>query len=173
MVVIKLRRFGPVAALNNRFIGSARVKLARSAVADGEMLNETTETYIHGNMSGPNSNIGVEKASHCLTNKRKDEQPLWIRIRVVYDRPGAGPCYVDADVTLAIVTGSVVGVPKIGPDACFGLVFGGAMRQRLGLQTPFRSLRVRFPSGFLGTCDSPPGHLGLRNPPFLFGTDPV
>jgi hypothetical protein len=95
---------------------------------------------------------------------------------MTHDRDGrddlvtaAYPCYVDVDVVLA--TGSVVGVPKIGPGACCGLAFGGAMTQRLGLQTPFRSHCVRLLSDSLGICDSPPDHLGLRSLPFHCGAD--
>ena len=76
---------------------------------------------------------------------------------------GAGPCYVVADVVPAIGTGGVA--RKIGP------VFGGAMIQRLGLRTPFRSHHVRFLSGSLGICDSPLDHLDLRSLPLLSGAD--
>jgi len=75
---------------------------------------------------------------------------------------------LDADVALAIGT---VGVPRIGPDTCYGLAFGGAMIQRLGLQTPFRSRHDRFLLGSLDTCDSPLDHLDLRSLPFLSGAD--
>jgi hypothetical protein len=124
-------------------------------------------------MSGPNS----KTAWGVIVGKRRIVLQTVVNRRIPdydgFNGPvmAADPCYVDADVALAI--GSVVGVPRIGPDAYCGLAFGGAMIQRLGPQTPFRSPHVRFLSGPLDICDSPLNHLDLRSLPFLSGADPI
>ena len=79
----------------------------------------------------------------------------------------ADPQHADANV--ATGTGSVVGVPGIGPDACCDLAFGGAMIQQLGLQIPSGSHHVRFLLGCLDICESPLNHLDLRSHPSLRG----